>query len=70
MTDFDTLREVVRERVGGLQKMYIDEGQKLQEELLAKIDEAEKSQILTELRKLGDRIGKLEARLPEPETEE
>lgn len=69
-TNYDLLREAVRERVDGLQKMYIEEGQKLQEELLSRIEESEKNEILTELKRLNDRMTRLEAKLPEPETEE
>lgn len=69
MENYEALREEVKSRTGDALskcKAIFDD---LEKSLGDKIEEAKSDQVLSELKKLGARLDRLEAKLPDPEPE-
>lgn len=70
MENYDMLRDEIKGRLTDAldkTKIMFEEAER---NLLDRVEESKNDQILNELRKLNDRMTKIEARLPEPEVEE
>lgn len=60
---------IIRDRSTQLREDFADKAKKLEDELVEKVEQVKNDQVLSELKKLGARLDRLEAKLPDPEPE-
>jgi uncharacterized protein YdcH (DUF465 family) len=69
MDKWESLKETVARSTDGLERRQLAEVVELRKELLSEIETAKNDSIVAAIDKLGERITRLESRLPEPEPE-
>lgn len=69
MDKWEALKETVTRSTDGLERRQLAEVVELRKELLAEIETAKNDALTEEIRKLSERIAKLESRIPDPEPE-
>lgn len=66
---WEDLKEGINARCAALEHDNRKEIEETRRAFMAEIESAKNDSVLDELKKLGERIGRLEAKIPEPEPE-